>query len=232
MGVTIMKAYRLLLAPVLLFSLTYTATAESSERSVDGELRYHLTLQHSFYVCVKPESERGAVGRTKAGLFEIAPSCSSAGEEVTLGTATIRLDANSYLYDGETSMPRANRFGDAVAKQVYDLGFPRAEGGDPVTTGVLYEQSESLGWMEVEAGAENETLEGAIAVWPGMCAIVISEVSDAVTVLYPSHNRQGRLRTLDIQYLTRETEPKFLIPRAYYNAQVKRRIAELGLSGN
>ncbi len=106
------------------------------------------------------------------------------------------------------------------------------KGGAPVTTGVLYAQSESLGWIEIEAGAPNESLVGAIAVWPGLCAVVISDVSDTVTVLYPSHSRQGKLRTLDIQYLAGETEPKFVIPRSYYDAQVQRRIAELGLSNN
>ena len=125
------------------------------------------------------------------------------------------LDTRSYLPAAVSGLTPVNAFLRHVIDAVYRV---------PTTTYVtdaIYDQFRNFGWHEVP---RDQSKLGALMIWPGMAAVVASDVSEpgqrvdnplaGLFVIYPSEKRNGKLSIIDAGTLHagRTKPPRFIVP--------------------
>ena len=193
---------------------THPAAAEAISAS--------LPMQFEVYVCTQPESATPCWAFTESELSQRCPQCQSNKKRTIRCKKQIAIDKDSFAYMVGGSQLRAHQFADRAAKELYGIGLPTAENGAPLPTTDLYENHERYGWVEVE---DSRFYNGAIAVWPGLAGVIVS-TEDSIQILYPSHKRDGQLRIINIQYLRNGEEPKYLVPKAFIEGEIKKSAKE------
>jgi len=117
----------------------------------------------------------------------------------------------TYSADDDSYKDKANYFLDDVSKKIYGSSLPWTGSEHPVPTSELYKNYLKLGYALLPDNVNNT---GALALWPGVGGVVVDDSEAVVRVLYPSASRDGKLNVLYARFMSKEYEPRYLVPSA------------------